>query len=30
MQADRDIFNGHTHSGVKSGGSSTVSPNEKQ
>jgi phage baseplate assembly protein V len=30
MQADRDIFNGHTHSGVKSGGSSTASPNEKQ
>lgn len=30
MQADRNIYNNHTHSGVKSGGSSTASPNESQ
>ena len=30
MQADRTIFNTHTHSGVTPGPSSTASPNEKQ
>jgi phage baseplate assembly protein V len=30
MQADRDIFNSHTHRGVKSGGSSTAVPNQSQ
>ena len=30
MQADRDIFNSHTHSGVRSGPSATQPPNQQQ
>lgn len=30
MQADRDIYNAHTHSGIKSGPGSTAPPNQSQ
>ena len=30
MQADRDIYNAHTHSGIKSGPGSTAIPNQSQ
>ena len=30
MQGDRDIYNGHTHGGVQSGGSTTSNPGQQQ